>query len=57
MRWRSTLVLTVLLVASSCGLNSTQDPESQPSVTVLGTSVDSGQPAPTIGSAVSTVRE
>jgi len=57
MRWRSILTLAVLLIASSCGIDSGQDPGTQPDVTVLGTSVGSDQPAPTLGSAVSTARE
>ncbi len=57
MRWRSILVLAIVAVASSCGLDASQDPGNQPNVTVLGTSVDSGQPSPTLGSAVSTERE
>lgn len=57
MRWRSLLALVVMTVVSSCGLDASQDPGNQPNVTVLGTSVGSDQPAPTLGSAVSTARE
>ncbi len=61
MRWRSTttFALVASLVAGACGIGSDaeQDPSQQPEVTVLGTSVGDGdQPAPTIGSAVSTER-
>jgi hypothetical protein len=57
MSWRLTLVALALVAGASCGVGSdAEDPTNQPDVTVLGTTVATGQPRPTIGSAVSTER-
>ena len=54
------IVISVLLVivGVSCGFGGEDgDSNKQPAVTVLGTTVDPGQPQPTLGSAVSTERD
>ncbi len=55
---RLAAVVVALAVGVSCGVGSdADDPSLQPEVTVLGTTVATGQqPKPTIGSAVSTER-
>jgi hypothetical protein len=58
MSWRSVIVVVGLVVAVSCGEHNDADDSNNPTdVTVLGTTVDSGRPQPTIGSAVSTERD
>lgn len=58
MSWRSILVAVAVVTSVSCGeRGDADDSNNQPDVTVLGTTVDTGQPKPTIGSAVSTERD
>jgi hypothetical protein len=58
MSGRFVAVVVALAITASCGVGSdADDPSNQPEVTVLGTTVATGeQPRPTIGSAVSTER-
>ncbi len=61
MRWSPLLIRAVVLAAALCaGCTSDGgaelDPDTQPDVTVMGTSIDEDQPVPTLGSAISTER-